>query len=62
MQIMDLVEKQENNIPQTCDKKNKLNSTKNYLENCKYQSTMLLTLINDLMDLAKIESVNFSLN
>ena len=27
-----------------------------------YQSNMLLTLINDLMDLAKLETLNFKLN
>ena len=32
------------------------------LENCGYCSTMLLNLINDLMDLAKLEKVKFSLN
>ena len=32
------------------------------LENCGYCSTMLLNLINDLMDLAKLEKMKFSLN
>ena len=32
------------------------------LENCKYCSTMLLNLINDLMDLAKLEKMKFELN
>ncbi len=50
------------NNPFLQDKNPKLNSITNHLENAKYQSTMLLTLINDLMDLAKIETVNFSLN
>ncbi len=50
------------NNPFSQDKNPKLNSITNHLENAKYQSTMLLTLINDLMDLAKIETVNFSLN
>ena len=34
----------------------------NYLENISYQSNMLLTLINDLLDLAKFETMNFSFN
>lgn len=34
----------------------------NSLENCGYCSTMLLNLINDLMDLAKLEKMKFSLN
>jgi len=34
----------------------------NSLENCKYCSTMLLNLINDLMDLAKLEKMKFELN
>ena len=33
-----------------------------YVENIAYQSNMLLTLINDLMDLAKLESLNFKFN
>ena len=33
-----------------------------YVENIAYQSNMLLTLINDLMDLAKLETLNFKLN
>ena len=33
-----------------------------YIENMAYQSNMLLTLINDLMDLAKLETLNFKLN
>ena len=33
-----------------------------YLENISYQSNMLLTLINDLLDLAKFETMNFSFN
>ena len=32
------------------------------LENCEYCSTMLLNLINDLMDLAKLEKMKFQLN
>jgi signal transduction histidine kinase len=32
------------------------------LENCGHCSTMLLNLINDLMDLAKLEKMKFSLN
>ena len=31
-------------------------------ENIKYQSQMLLNLINDLLDLAKINSLNFKFN
>jgi len=33
-----------------------------YVENIAYQSNMLLTLINDLMDLAKLETLNFKFN
>ena len=33
-----------------------------YIQNMTYQSNMLLTLINDLMDLAKLETLNFKLN
>jgi signal transduction histidine kinase len=32
------------------------------LENIKYQSKMLTNLINDLLDLAKMESLNFKFN
>ena len=32
------------------------------LQNCKYQSVMLLNLINDMMDLAKSEKMKFELN
>ena len=39
-----------------------MNASKEYLENINYQSNMLLTLINDLMDLAKLETLNFKLN
>ena len=33
-----------------------------YLENISFQSNMLLTLINDLLDLAKFETMNFAFN
>ena len=33
-----------------------------FLENISYQSNMQLTLINDLLDLAKFETMNFSFN
>ena len=39
-----------------------LDAVINSLENCGYCSTMLLNLINDLMDLAKLEKMKFSLN
>jgi signal transduction histidine kinase len=32
------------------------------LENCDFCSTMLLNLINDLLDLAKLEKMKFQLN
>ena len=32
------------------------------LKSCKYSSKMLLNLINDMMDLAKTENMNFDLN
>ena len=34
----------------------------NFIESCKYSSTMLLNLINDMMDLAKTEKMTFELN
>ena len=34
----------------------------NYLENISFQSSMLITLINDLLDLAKLETMNFTFN
>ena len=40
----------------------KIDLAVNSLENCKYCSTMLLNLINDLMDLAKLEKMKFELN
>jgi len=36
--------------------------TEKYLENISYQSSMLITLINDLLDLAKLETMNFKFN
>ena len=39
-----------------------LAKAENYLQNMFYQSSMLLTLINDLLDLAKIETLNFRFN
>lgn len=33
-----------------------------YLENISYQSSMLITLVNDLLDLAKLETMNFQFN
>ena len=35
---------------------------KEYLEGIKFQSSMLLNLINDLLDLAKLETMNFTFN
>jgi signal transduction histidine kinase len=32
------------------------------LENCKYCSSILIRLVNDLMDLAKLENMKFTLN
>ena len=40
--------------------RNKFIQVETYLENIQYQSNMLITLINDLMDLAKFETMNFS--
>ena len=39
-----------------------LQDTEQYLVNISYQSNMLLTLINDLLDLAKFETMNFTFN
>jgi signal transduction histidine kinase len=39
-----------------------IDSIVNSLENCGYCATMLLNLINDLMDLAKLEKMKFQLN
>lgn len=36
--------------------------TEMYLENIAYQSKMMITLINDLLDLAKFETMNFKFN
>ena len=36
--------------------------TEKYLENICFQSSMLLNLINDLLDLAKFETMNFNFN
>lgn len=36
--------------------------TEKYLENISFQSNMLITLINDLLDLAKFETMNFKFN
>ena len=36
--------------------------TESFLQNISYQSNMLLTLINDLLDLAKFETMNFTFN
>ena len=33
--------------------------TEKYLEKIQYQSSMLINLINDLLDLAKVETMNF---
>ena len=42
--------------------RNTFRQVETYLENIQYQSNMLITLINDLMDLAKFETMNFSFN
>ena len=39
-----------------------MSKTELYLENIYYQSSMILTLINDLLDLAKFETMNFKFN
>lgn len=39
-----------------------MHEAEQYLENISFQSNMLLTLINDLLDLAKFETMNFSFN
>ena len=44
------------------DQERLLIDTEKYLENIKFQSSMLITLINDLLDLAKLETMNFSFN
>ena len=44
------------------DMERNLLEAEKYLENISYQSNMLLTLINDLLDLAKFETMNFSFN
>lgn len=50
-------------ITQLCkDQEAILLETENYLENISHQSSMLLTLINDLLDLAKLETMNFKFN
>lgn len=42
--------------------KKDLQVAEEYTENMAYQSNMLLTLINDLMDLAKLDTLNFKFN
>lgn len=44
------------------DQEKILIETEEYLENIFYQSNMMITLINDLLDLAKLETLNFSFN
>ena len=44
------------------DGESKFKTAVEQLENCKYCSNMLLNLINDLMDLAKLEKMKFELN
>ena len=44
------------------DMERNLLEAEKYLENISYQSNMLLTLINDLLDLAKFETMNFTFN
>ena len=44
------------------DQEKIVNEAEMYLENISYQSNMLLTLINDLLDLAKFETMNFAFN
>lgn len=39
-----------------------MTETEKYLENISFQSSMLLTLIQDLLDLAKLETMNFKFN
>ena len=39
-----------------------MHQCENYLENMHFQSNMLITLINDLLDLAKLETMNFKFN
>ena len=44
------------------DQRQALQNAETYLENIFYQSSMLLTLIQDLLDLAKFETMNFKFN
>lgn len=46
----------------TMDQEKILLEAERYLQNISYQSNMLLTLINDLLDLAKVETMNFQFN
>lgn len=39
-----------------------MHQVEKYLENIRFQSNMLLTLIQDLLDLAKFETMNFTFN
>lgn len=50
-------------MTQICSDQEKiLVDAEKYLENIKFQSSMLVVLINDLLDLAKLETMNFSFN
>jgi signal transduction histidine kinase len=39
-----------------------LDNVMSSIDNCRLDSTMLLNLINDLLDLAKLEKMSFQLN
>jgi hypothetical protein len=39
-----------------------LEESRRMQENCKYNSKMLINLINDMMDLAKSEKMKFDIN
>ena len=60
---LDKCKKELQEITKICKEQGEiLLETENYLENISYQSHMLITLINDLLDLAKFETMNFKFN
>lgn len=61
--LVDKNQKELKELIHICKEQEKiLTETEKYLENISFQSSMLLTLIQDLLDLAKLETMNFKFN